>query len=70
MFRLSKICTWLIFVALANACQPVPTKEVDVLVIGGTTSGTSAGIQAARLGVTTLIVEETPWLGGMWTAAG
>ncbi|MDR2147209.1 MAG: FAD-dependent oxidoreductase [Tannerella sp.] len=42
----------------------------DVLVIGGTTSGTSAGIASARQGVKTLIVEETPWLGGMFTAQG
>lgn len=45
-------------------------RQVDVLVIGGTTGGISAGIQSARLGVSTLIVEETPWLGGMMTAAG
>ncbi|MDR3261799.1 MAG: FAD-dependent oxidoreductase [Tannerella sp.] len=44
--------------------------ETDVLVIGGTTGGTSAGIAAARQGVKTLIVEETPWLGGMFTAQG
>jgi hypothetical protein len=55
---------------IANACQPVSIKKVDVLVIGGATSGTAAGIQAARMGVNTLIVEETPWLGGMLTAAG
>lgn len=29
-----------------------------------------AGIQAARMGASTLIVEETPWLGGMLTSAG
>ena len=46
------------------------TKQTDVLVIGGTTSGVSAGLQSARLHVPTLIVEETPWLGGMMTAAG
>jgi len=47
-------------------------KEIttDVLVIGGTTSGTSAGISSAREGVKTLIVEETPWLGGMLTTQG
>ena len=42
----------------------------DVLVIGGGASGFSAGIQAARLGADTIIIEETPWLGGMITAAG
>ena len=46
------------------------TKQTSVLVIGGTTGGTSAGIQSARLNIPTIIVEETPWLGGMITAAG
>lgn len=45
-------------------------RKTDVLIIGGTTSGISAGIQSARLNVPTLIVEETPWLGGMLTSAG
>ncbi len=44
--------------------------ETDVLVIGGTTSGVCAGIQSARLGVKTMIVESGPWLGGMLTSAG
>jgi hypothetical protein len=44
--------------------------NTDVLVIGGGTSGTMAGIQSARLGVKTIIVEETPWIGGMMTSAG
>lgn len=46
------------------------TIHTEVLVIGGTTGGIAAGIQSARLGVQTLIVEQTPWLGGMLTAAG
>ncbi|NLI64111.1 MAG: FAD-dependent oxidoreductase, partial [Bacteroidales bacterium] len=32
--------------------------EVDVLIVGGGTSGISAGISSARLGVSTLILEE------------
>ncbi len=44
--------------------------KTDLLIIGGGASGTMAGIQAARLGTKTLIIEETPWLGGMLTAAG
>lgn len=48
----------------------VKTHEVDVLIIGGGASGTTAGIQAARLGAHTLIIEEYTWLGGMLTAAG
>lgn len=44
--------------------------SVDLLIIGGGASGTTAGIQASRMGVKTLIVEETEWLGGMLTSAG
>ena len=66
-----KICKWLLVVVLLYSCRnEVPTLDIDVLVIGGTTSGTAAGIQAARMGAKTLIVEETSWLGGMLTAAG
>jgi hypothetical protein len=45
-------------------------KKVDVLIIGGGASGTTAGIQAARQGAKTLIIEEYDWLGGMLTSAG
>ncbi len=44
--------------------------QVDVLIIGGGAGGTSAGIQAARMGVKVQIIESTPWLGGMLTSAG
>ncbi|MEX0289527.1 MAG: FAD-dependent oxidoreductase [Flavobacteriaceae bacterium] len=47
-----------------------PQQRVDVLIIGGGAGGTAAGIQAARMGASVLILEETPWLGGMLTAAG
>jgi len=44
--------------------------QYDVIVAGGGTGGVAAGIQAARLGAKTIIIEETDWLGGMYTAAG
>ncbi len=44
--------------------------RTQVLVIGGGTGGTAAGIQAARNGASTIIVEPTTWLGGMISAAG
>lgn len=53
-----------------NLPPPVTYLEAPVLVVGGSTSGVMAGIQAARLGVKTLLVEEGPWLGGMLTSAG
>ncbi|NDE77797.1 MAG: FAD-dependent oxidoreductase, partial [Chitinophagaceae bacterium] len=45
-------------------------QSVDLLVVGGGTSGVAAGIAASRMGVSTLIAEETVWLGGMLSAAG
>lgn len=46
------------------------TLTTDILVVGGGTGGTAAAIQAARRGVSTVLVSELPWLGGMLTAAG
>jgi len=43
---------------------------VDILLIGGGAGGTSAGIQAARMGARVQIIESTSWLGGMLTSAG
>lgn len=45
-------------------------ERYDVVIIGGGTSGVAAGIEAARGGAKTLIVEENLWLGGMLTSAG
>ena len=42
----------------------------DILVVGGSTGGTTAAIQAARCGVKTVLVTEFSWLGGMLTTAG
>lgn len=64
---------WMISLASVISCTgnvAGRNTKVEVLVIGGGASGTMAGIQSARLGVQTMIVEETPWLGGMLTSAG
>lgn len=60
---------------LLSHCYPELTLaqqrlSVEVLVVGGTTSGISAGLSSARTGVKTLVVEETPWIGGMFSAQG
>ena len=60
----------LTFLLSANCHQPIPEFKTGVLVIGGGTGGVCAGLQSSRLGVPTIIVEPTPWLGGMLTAAG
>ena len=41
------------------------TIKTDLLVIGGGTGGTAAAIQAARMGVKTILIEPTSMLGGM-----
>ncbi|MEB3173228.1 MAG: FAD-dependent oxidoreductase [Cyanobacteriota bacterium] len=43
---------------------------VDVLVWGGGTGAVAAGLQAARSGVSTLLLTPGGWLGGMVSAAG
>lgn len=63
-FLLAALC------AIFSVCSCAEPEHVDVLVIGGGASGTAAGIQSARMGVHTMIVEETPWIGGMLTSAG
>lgn len=46
------------------------SQETGVVIYGGGTSGICAGIQAARLGAEVVVLEATPWIGGMLTAAG
>jgi hypothetical protein len=66
------IGTFLAFSVCISIAFTLPAQLVktNVLVIGGGTGGVAAGLQSARMGVQTLIVEPTPWLGGMLTAAG
>ncbi len=59
-----------ILAAMSLGLASCGQKEYDVLIVGGGASGVTAGIQASRLGASTLIVEEHEWLGGMLTSAG
>ncbi len=60
------LLTGLLALATALSC----TRTYDVVVIGGGAGGTMAAIEAARNQASVLVVEETPWLGGMLTSAG
>lgn len=67
---MKKIFLFVLITSLFYQVNAQKSQQTDVLIIGGSTSGTMAGIQSARMGVKTIIVEETPWLGGMLTSAG
>lgn len=47
-----------------------PVVACDVLVVGGSTGGTSAALAAAKAGMHVCITEETSWLGGQMTSQG
>ena len=62
----------IILVSLA-ALSCTMQQEYDIVIVGGSASGTAAAIEASRTGggaLNILLVEETPLLGGMLTAAG
>ncbi|MGY6520910.1 MAG: FAD-dependent oxidoreductase [Mongoliitalea sp.] len=67
MIRFS-LCTLLLLVT--SWSLSFSQDQTQVLIIGGGASGVSAAIQASGMGVSTVILEETPWLGGMLTSAG
>ena len=46
------------------------SRETDVVIYGGGTGGLCAAVQAARLGAEVTVLEPSPWIGGMLTAAG
>lgn len=62
----------IILTDLSNSQNKNTQQELrtDLLITGGGASGISAAIQAARSGLNVIIVEPTPWVGGMLTAAG
>ena len=41
--------------------------SVDVIVVGGGPAGVAAAVSAARQGASTMLVEKTSYLGGLWT---
>jgi FAD dependent oxidoreductase len=65
-----KMLNIILIQVLAVCTVQSQTLKTEVLIVGGGASGVMAGIQASRMGVSTMIVEESEWLGGMLTAAG
>lgn len=65
-----KVLCCLFAVFFSFSCTRSKGDYVDVLVVGGGASGVTSGIQAARMGASVLLLEETSWLGGMLTSAG
>jgi len=51
-------------------CEAPVVRKADVLVCGGGPSGCAAALYAARSGAKTLLLENMPFLGGVWTAVG
>lgn len=59
--------TIVLFTAAVHAADLA--ARYDVVVAGAGTGGCAAAIQAARLGATVLLVEDTDWVGGQATGA-
>lgn len=70
MKNLFQIFYGMLLMVFTISCTCSGENNVDILVVGGGASGVTSGIQAARMGATTLVVEESSWLGGMLTSAG
>jgi hypothetical protein len=60
----------LLLCATAGVSAQNKAYKAQVVIVGGGAGGAAAAIQSARSGAKTLLVEATPWLGGMLTAAG
>ena len=69
MFRYFFLFIQIVLLAFITSAQNT-TIRTQVLVVGGGTGGIAAGLQSARSGAKTVIIEQTNWLGGMLTAAG
>lgn len=46
------------------------SRETEIVIYGGGAGGLCAAVQAARLGAEVTVLEPSPWIGGMLTAAG
>ena len=58
-----------VFVPALSQAEPLPAK-CDLLVAGAGTGGWGTAMQAARMGCSVLLMDETDWIGGQMNAAG
>ena len=56
--------TLLLFMMMAAVLR---AESCDVVIYGGTPAGIAAGVTAAREGASVVVIEPTPWIGGMVT---
>ena len=67
-----KIFVLLIIILCANSCFAAQHLQdnYDVIIAGAGTGGMAAAIQASRMGVNVLVVEDTQYVGGQAVASG
>ena len=64
------ICKYFIIIIIMSQGISHGAEVYDAVVAGGGASGVIAAIQAARMGASVAIVEESGWIGGQATGAG
>ncbi len=69
LHTLKKLCHLSVFACsgFALTAMAEEAKTYDIVVYGGTSGGVTAGIQAARMGKSVVIIEPTKFLGGLTT---
>ena len=63
------LCVIALFLVSMSRCAAAQF-QYDVVVAGAGAGGITAAIQASRMGVDVLVIEESSWIGGQMTAAG
>ena len=60
----------LVCIILSGNIWSQSIEKLPLVIVGAGASGSMASIQSARMGVPSLLLEESHWVGGMLTAAG
>ena len=57
------------FLSFAEAASSANEQRCDVVIIGAGSGGCAAAIQAARMGMYVMLIEQSDWVGGQMTGA-